>query len=262
MSAAQDEPDLRVAIATSIDPGVVLPKLGDLCAVLERALGRPASGHLMISYEQLELYANADSVELMWLPPLIAGRLVPSGAAHPLAVPVRKGHHSYATALFTRPGGDVTDLGALTGKRVAWVDKKSAAGYLLPRALLAARGIAPDETFGEQTMAGAHQKVVAQVLSGAADVGATYVHLEDGEIVGAAWGEREVKVLAVHGPIPSDVLACGRSLPDAERDLLHARVLDDASELSRALCDMMQCDRFAEPEPSHLEALARLSQPS
>lgn len=260
MSVDEDGPELRVAIATSIDPGVVMPKLAALCGVLERSLGRPTSGHLMISYEQLELFANADALELMWLPPLIAFRLVPSGVAHALAIPVRNGESSYATALFTRPDSDVTDLEALSGKRVAWVDRRSSAGYILPRALLAARGIAPDETFGEQQMLGAHEKVVARVLSGAADVGATYVHLKDGEIVGSAWGDRKVRVLAVHGPIPADMLACGRSLSAQLRDELRELVLDDESELSKALCDMMQCDTFALPDPSHLDALASVPQ--
>ena len=72
---------LRVAIATSFDPIVVLPRLSALCTALKEALGRPTSGHLMISYEELERGAEADEFQLMWLPPLVALSLVPSGAA-------------------------------------------------------------------------------------------------------------------------------------------------------------------------------------
>ncbi|MCA9621970.1 MAG: phosphate/phosphite/phosphonate ABC transporter substrate-binding protein [Myxococcales bacterium] len=249
---------LRVAIATSFDPIVVLPRLSALCTALKEALGRPTSGHLMISYEELERGAEADEFQLMWLPPLVALSLVPSGAATALAVPVRAGQTSYATALFTRPDSDIRSLEDLKGKVVAWVDLQSSAGYVLPRALLRSRGLDPDTLFREERRCGSHEGVVAAVLDGAADVGATYVHLEDGQIVDAAWGDREVRVLASYGPIPADILASGRSLPDALVEDLRDAIQSDDSAIAEASRLLLECDGFVTPEPSHLEALRAL----
>jgi phosphate/phosphite/phosphonate ABC transporter binding protein len=250
----------RVAIATTADPMVVLPKLTTLCGAIKGVMDQSASGHLMVSYEELELGANADGFELMWLPPLIALSLVPSGAAHPVAVPVRNGETTYATALFTRSDAGIESLDDLDGKTAAWVDKHSSAGYVLPRALLRSRGFDPDARLGEQRFLGGHDKVVAAVQRGQVDLGATFVTLnEDGSIQRAAWGDADVKVLATYGPIPSDLLACGRRLGDDARQQLTERMLDPESPLSTAARDLMDCDRFAEVDERHLEALAALA---
>ena len=248
----------RVAIATTLDPMVALPKLTALCKTLGALVDRPASGHLMVSYEELELGADADGFEMMWLPPLIALRLVPSGRAEAMAVPVREGETSYATALFAKPGSDLTELAGLAGKRAAWVDQHSCAGYVLPRALLKRRGMDADATFGEQRMLGSHAKVVAAVLDGEADVGATFVHLDGGEIVSAAWGDRQVHVVESYGPIPADMLAFGRKVKDAARETVVAALMDERSELHERARDLMECEGFAAPDADHLAALSAL----
>lgn len=248
----------RVAIATTLDPMVALPKLTALCKAVGAIVDRPASGHLMVSYEELVLGADADGFEMMWLPPLIALTLVPPGKAEAMAVPVRRGETSYATALFAKPGGGVKSLDALRGKHAAWVDQHSCAGYVLPRALLKRRGVDVDAAFGHERMLGSHAKVVAAVLDGDADVGATFVHLDGGRIVSAAWGEREVEVLASYGPIPADMLAFGRKVQSATRDAVVAALLDAGSELSERARDLMECEAFAAPDADHLAALVEL----
>lgn len=248
----------RVAIATTLDPMVALPKLTALCKALGSLVERPASGHLMVSYEELELGADADGFEMMWLPPLIALSLVPTGKAEAMAVPVREGETSYATALFAKPDSGVTTLRDLAGKRAAWVDQHSCAGYVLPRALLQRRGVDPNRAFAEQRMVGSHAKVVAEVLDGDADVGATFVHLDDGEIVSAAWGARKVEVLDSYGPIPADVLAFGRKVGDPLRNTVLEALMDDRSELSGRARDLMECEGFAAPDADHLAALVEL----
>jgi phosphonate transport system substrate-binding protein len=248
----------RVAIATTVDPLIVLPKLRAFCDTISEIVNRPATGHLMVSYEELERGAEADGFELMWLPPLIALSLVPKRKARAVAIPVREGQTSYATALFTKPQGGLRDLDSLRGKRAAWVDEHSCAGYVLPRALLKSRGIDPDETLREQQMVGSHDKVVAQVLRGEADLGATFVHLEDGEIVSAAWGDEKVEVLASYGPIPADMLAFGSRLDEKKRAALTEQLMDESSALSGKARELMDCEAFAIPESSHLTALERL----
>ena len=247
----------RVAIATTLDPIVVLPRLTALCKTLGALVDRPVSGHLMVSYEELELGADADGFEMMWLPPLIALSLVPRGKAEAMAVPVREGETSYATALFTKPGSKVTSLEALSG-RAAWVDQHSCAGYVLPRALLKRRGIDADAVFDDQRMLGSHAKVVAEVLDGEADIGATFVHLDGGAIVSAAWGDREVDVIESYGPIPADMLAFGRKVKSALREAVTEQLMDEGSELNERARSLMECEGFSVPDTDHLAALSDL----
>jgi phosphonate transport system substrate-binding protein len=257
---SMNPPPLRVAIATTADPLVVLPQLRALCEELERELQRPTSGHLMVSYEELERGAEADEFHLMWLPPMIALAVVPQGAAQPLAVPVRGGETSYATAIFTRPDSGIESIAALRGRSMGWVGHRSSAGYVLPRAFLAARGLDCDADLADQVMLGSHDKVVAAVLSGRVDAGAVYVNLRDGAIASGAWGTRAVHVLAHHGPIPADMIASGRAVSDEMRAVLGRRLVSEPDgEIARRSRALLRCDAFAPPEPSHLDALAALT---
>lgn len=253
-------PPLRVAIATTADPLVVLPQLRSFCDALEQALERPTSGHLMVSYEELERGAAGDEFHLLWLPPMIALSVVPTGAARPLAIPVRGEQTSYATAIFTRPDASISTLDDLRGRSMGWVSRRSSAGYLLPRAFLAARGLDPDATLGREELLGSHDGVVAAVLGGRVDAGAVYVHVQDGAITDGAWGERPVRVIAHHGPIPADLIASGRSLPAAQRERVAGLLLaEPTSDVAQRACALLRCDAFAAPEPSHLDALASLT---
>jgi phosphonate transport system substrate-binding protein len=99
----------------------------------------------------------------------------------------------------------------LRAKRAAWVDRHSAAGFIVPRIKLARIGMNPDGAFGQETFYGSHEAVVRAVAAGQADFGATWVQIDRGKIVGP-WSrmtnlEDSVRVLATFGNIPSDVLA-------------------------------------------------------
>ncbi|MEM1030498.1 MAG: PhnD/SsuA/transferrin family substrate-binding protein [Myxococcota bacterium] len=253
-----DDETFRLAVATSRDPLVVLPRLKTVCSALGTTLGRRVSGHLMVSYEELERGAEDGAFHLMWLPPLVALSLVPRGVATALAVPVRSGRTSYSTALFTRPDADF-DIGQLSGRTVGWVDVRSGAGYVLARALLSRRGMAPETLFAEERFYGSHQRVVQAVLSGEVDVGATFARIDEGEVVEAAWGERRVRVLDSYGPIPADMVAVGRTLGREREALIDEALYDPESDLAREMYGLLECEGVAAPEPRHLEALRKLA---
>jgi ABC-type phosphate/phosphonate transport system substrate-binding protein len=113
----------------------------------------------------------------------------------------------------------------LVGSRAAWVDKYSAAGFVLPRIQLAAMGVDPRTAFPEQRFYGSHTGVVRAVAEGLADFGATYVRLgKKGEVVSGPWSlsptlATSVRVLTTFGEIPADVIAARAdlSVPVRER---------------------------------------------
>jgi ABC-type phosphate/phosphonate transport system substrate-binding protein len=129
----------------------------------------------------------------------------------------RAGKSAYASALLVRRDSGIRDVAAVRGQRAVWVDPWSAAGYLVPRALLRARGIPPEDAFRSQGFVGSYDAVIAALRARTAEVGAAHCSLDaDGTMVRRGWKtDDELEPLAISAPIPSDVL-CASSTVDAD----------------------------------------------
>ena len=234
--------ELAVGIALTTDPERTRGKLVEFCRCLSEASGMKVTPHGMWHYHHLLDALAATQLDLVWLPPILALRATGSGVCRPIALPVRHGVSTYSTALFTRPDSQIRTIEDLKGVRAAWVDRQSASGYLIIRALLRSKGVALDAAFAENTFLGAHDAVARAVLDGDADVGATFVYLDPDSSTGVAfpksagWGKARVHTICYAGSIPSDVIAVGKHLDDTTRSLVQ-KVLVDApehAELGRA----------------------------
>ncbi|MEM9696941.1 MAG: PhnD/SsuA/transferrin family substrate-binding protein [Myxococcota bacterium] len=249
----------RFAIATSRDPGFVMPRLRTACDALGELFATRVSGHLMVAYDDFVFGAEREDFAWMWLPPRIASQLLRDELAVPVAVPVRQGQTAFSMAIFTRyDHPDIHTLADVRDRSAAWVDRRSSSGYVVPRARLAAAGIDPDEALGDVSMLRSHQAVVAAVLGGADDFGATYVRLDGDEVVDAGWKDRPVRVLDTCGPIPGDVLVAGRGTGAEQTAAARAALLAEGPVCS-ALAELIECDGFAAVTDAHLEALLDLA---
>ncbi len=262
---------IRVGIALpALPPNTRLPaaaiasvrvKLGVFCRALADATAATAEPHTFPDYAALLGAMTRGDLELAWLPPLIAARAAAAQTIVPVVVPVRAEDAWYHSALFSRAASPVRKLEDLRGVTAAWVDPESMAGYSVVRATLRMRGIDLAAAFARQSFVGAHEAVVQAVLSGAADVGATFVHLaQDGRtVLRAGWGTAAVNVILLAGPIPGDVLAAGKNVSaavvDAVRGALTGQVRE---ELRGAALALLEADRFVEADAGRLAALAKL----
>jgi phosphate/phosphite/phosphonate ABC transporter binding protein len=112
----------------------------------------------------------------------------------------------------------------LRGKRFAFVDPKSASGYVYPRAMLIDRGIDPDHYFQTVFFAGDHNRVIAAVLTRRADAGAVY----DGALrIAKAAGTPtdDLAILARTDPIPHDAITVRIGLDGALADKIQAALV-------------------------------------
>jgi phosphate/phosphite/phosphonate ABC transporter binding protein len=261
---------LRVGVAQTVTAtrSVMTPRpaersaqhLVTFCENLARVLDRPVEPVTVESYTALVEAMRAGAMDIAWLPPVIAIRAAEIGRAMPLAMPVRHGVSTFHAALFSRADSRFRELRDVFGARAAWVDKSSAAGYLVVRASLRARGLGFENAFRSEAFVGSHDAVAKAVQSGEADVGATYVHLRpEGTIWRAGWGDAKVQVITRVGPIPSDLLAASTSLPaELLRRIQRAIVEGDDPDLRRAANHLLEAEGFVEVESSHLEPLASL----
>lgn len=92
----------------------------------------------------------------------------------PLARPVNLDNTStYRGFLFVRKDSGIKTAADMKGKKMAYVDKATTAGYLFPLAWLREHGISDtDHYFSESLFTGSHDAAISAVLNRTADIGA------------------------------------------------------------------------------------------
>jgi phosphate/phosphite/phosphonate ABC transporter binding protein len=193
------------------------------------------------SYERVTQLVHKGNLDLAWVSPIPFIALQRSGSVVPLVAPFRGGMH-YHGALVTAAGADFQGLAGLAGKRVAWVDRYSAAGFVVARIELAKAGLDPRTAFASQRLYGSHEAAVRAVVEGRADVAATFVRLApNGAVIQGPWThmpgvEEKLRIFATFGEIPPDVIAARASLDPAVRDRVEEAFLSLGSDVAgRAL---------------------------
>lgn len=221
--------------------------------VLAGATGRPSKLQVFDSYS--ELLDELESLAFAWLPP---ATFVRAQTRMPLTIVrgIQRGSQlHYRGVLFTRDAEGVRSLGALQDARVAWVDRDSCAGHLFPRLALRSAGIHPHEVFSEELFLGSHAAVVHAVGRGFADVGATYMRVdEQGAPLEQTFVEdaERYRVLLTSEPIPSDVIVAGpaataRELVSIRRALRGLSRTEEGRDVMRGIFD---ADDFVETSPA------------
>ncbi|MFN7699278.1 MAG: phosphate/phosphite/phosphonate ABC transporter substrate-binding protein [Deltaproteobacteria bacterium] len=263
-------------------------QLDDDGAHLRRELGRALSEALgasievvaEASYTSLSERVMRGEAALAWLPPATFVRASEGGTVERVFSSERAYGARYQAALFVRADGPVTDLDALVGKRVAWVDRDSCAGYLFPKLELLERGRPPDSLFVSQRFLESHMRVVRAVRDGEVDAGATFVQLRGAEsrpsrppglepadlaqafaLVGWApfVSPAAMRALLVSRAIPADALCTTGALPDSMREATVALLssVPERPKLARLFRGLMNADRFVPTDTAVYEPVRR-----
>ena len=237
----------------------------ELCGLVSDATGVGFRPTIAASYRDLAAGLEDGEVGLAWLPPLTAIELDERRIASVLAIPSRNGTTTYHSALIVRRGGPRT-VQDLRGRRAAWVERDSAAGYLVPRMHLAGLGLDVFRYFSRELFTHSHPAVVDAVVNGEADVGATYCHVDpSNKVVRGAWMDdesrviRPIEVLATFGPIPNDALVGSNDLSASARSSLTRWLLDPSSRAKDLFARLLGSGDFRVPALEHFDSLRHMS---
>lgn len=164
--------------------------------------------HVIITPDYTSLADNLleGIVDIAWFSPLAYVDAADRGVIIPLVSPLVNGSATYKGYIITKKGSGVNSLADIKGKRMAFVDKKSASGYAYPRMMLWKEGIDPDRDLKETVFLGSHNRVIESVLASEMSVGATYSEaIEDAQKHHLPI--EQLSFLAETEPIPKDCLA-------------------------------------------------------
>ena len=234
----------------------------ELCSLASAAAGLRFEPVYTSSYDELAAAIREGEVGLAWLPPVPTIELENRGVASVLAIPARRGATMYHAAFITRRGGPKT-LAELRGRRAAWVQRDSAAGYLVPRMHLAAQGFDVLRFFSRELFVHSHSGVVDAVVNGDVDVGATFcsVDVPTGRVVRSSWQDesgaslRPVEAIATMGPIPNDAVVASSKVPAAARSSLTRWLLTLDGRPKEIFEKLLGSGDFRVPAPNHYEML-------
>lgn len=222
---------------------------------LTKTLGSQVTVQVFATYEELSDALATNKVDLAWITPVA---FVQAAQKHRDVTALSKAMRSsdgglvYRAVFITKASSPVTELKLLKGKKVAWVSKLSASGYLFPRALMKEQGLEPDTFFSSETFAGDHPAVCKAVRDGQADVGVTYAAApKEGaalEATGCADSGPvgDFKVVASTQNVPNEVIASSPEFPPTRVDDVLATFgrMSQSTDGKKVLADVFRAQGF------------------
>ncbi len=189
---------------------------------LTTALGSPVTVVVLPGYEELSDALASGTVDLAWITPLAFVRASQKNAyVQALSKAMRSGDGglTYRSVFAVKADSPLKTLADLKGKRVVWVNKLSASGYLFPRELLRKENYDPDKFFVSESFAGDHPGACKAVREGKADVAATFA--AGGSEGAAAKADgcadappiTDFRVVGSTGNLPNEVIAASSDFP-------------------------------------------------
>ena len=190
---------------------------GHIVALLEQATGRPVTFQNASDYAAVIEGQRAGKVDIASYGPFSYVIAKDSGIAlEAIAAPVHEegSTPAYTSLCYTRPDSGITSLADLAGKKVAFVDKASTSGYLVPLEGLMSEDLDIDADL-EAVLAGGHDASLLALSGG--EVDAAFAHdtmldtlTESGQVEPDA-------LIAIweSDPIPEDPIALNTSTLDA-----------------------------------------------
>lgn len=225
----------------------------------QRRLGLDVSISVATSYDDLRAAIEQRKVDLAWAPPFVCAAVHPASLA--VLKAVRSHSSSYHAALVVQERGPRT-LDGLRDARVAWVDRLSTAGYLLPVAHLREHGHHPEDLFAEEVFTGSYGRALAAVLEGQADLASIYVahptieavELSLRELVGESSGRLRALDFTAASPNDGLVVVDRGSGSNAQQVLEQIRDLTDG-RTHTLLLTVLDADSLELAKPGEYDAL-------
>ncbi len=145
-----------------------------------------------------------------------------------LARPVNlDGTSTYRGHIFVRKDSGIRTAAEMKGKRFAFVERATTAGYLFPLAYLRKNGITdPRAYLGETFFAGSPEAAIQAVLNKEADIGAAKDTIYDLLATENPRVEKELVVLTSSNVLPLNCLAVRRDLDPELKNALKKTLLD------------------------------------
>lgn len=180
----------------------------------------------------------------------------------PIARPVNlDGSSTYHGYIFVRKDSRIKNVKDMKGKKMAFVDKATTAGYIFPVAYLRQNGVTDiRHFFSEHYFTGSHDAAIYAVLDKKADIGAAKHSMYNRVRKSEPRVDKELVVLAESAKVPSNGLCVRKGLDEGIRKKLKEALLNlDKDPRGKAVLEKFGAIKFIETTVSDYRPVFDLS---
>jgi phosphate/phosphite/phosphonate ABC transporter binding protein len=217
--------ELKFGFTPVLGPAEMQEEFQPLMDYMTQSIGTKVTLYIAKNYGDLKEQVEAGTVDIGSFSPFAYVDAFKGGKIKLIAQSILDHSAFYRGIIITKRDSGIKDLAALKGKRFAFVDPKSASGYVYPRAMLIEKGFDPDKFFKETIYAGGHDRVITSVLEGKVEAGAIY----DGALAiakGNGLPTEDLIIIASTDPIPHDAIVVRSNLDDATTRKIQKALID------------------------------------
>ncbi|HEY8607788.1 MAG TPA: phosphate/phosphite/phosphonate ABC transporter substrate-binding protein [Noviherbaspirillum sp.] len=222
---AADPATLKVALLPDENASTVIKNNRPLQAYLETTLGRKVELVVTTDYSSMIEAMRHGRLDIAYFGPLSYVLARQKSEIEPFAALMQKGSTTYRAVLVANAGAGIRELADIAGKNVAYGDKASTSSHLIPKSMLAGKGLAAGAQYKEHFV-GAHDAVAMAVQNGHAQAGGLSKPIFDALVQRGVVDPDKVRVLAESAPFPQYPWTMRSSLDPALKARIRAAFLD------------------------------------
>ena len=165
----------------------------------------------------------------------------------PIVRPINlDGSTTYHGYLFVRKDSGIKSVKDMKGKKMAFVEKATTAGYIFPIAYFKEHGVTNIDTyFSDYYFAGSHDATIAAVLDKKADIGAAKHSIYDRIRISDPRVDKDLLILAESAKVPSNGLCVRKGLSQNIVNKLKEALLNlDGSPEGRIVLEKFGARKF------------------
>jgi phosphonate transport system substrate-binding protein len=255
---------LTMGLAPTLGGDQVMRQFIPIRDYLKTALGVDVRLEVTADYESLIRKSINSEVDISLLPPYSYVQVAEKKPdINLLASVLYLGRTRYSGFILVRSSDPAVSLKDLKGRRIAFVDKYSTSGYLLPKHAFESQGISIDSDFSKVIFAGSHAAALDLLAKGEVDAAATsseMLGLYRREKLHSAKAHRPglVRILYKTGQLPYDALCATDSVPKSALKKIAAAFLamhNRNPKAQQALAASASITGWAPPDDSRYDAI-------
>lgn len=190
---------------------------------LQDELKTPVNIYISKDYDSLARAMQENKIQFAFFSPSVFVQVENEIPAKVLLKKVWK-EPFYYSAIIVPEKSKIKKLGDLKGRKVAFVDKNSASGYLYPKVALSKASI-KDTDFKELIFSGNHENSMQLLVDNKVDAVAVFSDDETGKA--SAWSmfaknnDSKFRIIWLSEPIPNDAFCVHKAFYDKNTKLVH-----------------------------------------